>query len=77
MELHGRLEEATELAAREGIGDPVIGHMAEAVFRIALAAADRMPDYFGATQVSAAEAFFSRFTSRRRTQADEEEWAGG
>ncbi len=76
-ELHGRLEEATELAAREGIGDPVIGHMAEAVFRIALAAAGRMPDYFGATQVSAAEAFFSRFTSRRRTQADEEEWAGG
>jgi glutamate--cysteine ligase len=72
-----RLEEATEIAAHDGVADPVIGRMAEEIFGLALEAAQRMPDYFGATQVSMAEAFFSRFTSRRRTQADDEECRGG
>jgi glutamate--cysteine ligase len=76
--LNGRLEEATEIAAHDGVADPVIGPMAEAMLRLALEAAEGMPDcYFGATQVSLAEAFLSRFTSRRRTQADEEECRGG
>ena len=67
-----RLDELTELAARTGVSDPELGELAELVFRIALDAAERMPaDYFGAAQVSAAAEFLSRFTSRRRSQADE------
>ncbi|MEJ2482526.1 MAG: glutamate-cysteine ligase family protein [Gemmatimonadota bacterium] len=75
--LADRLEEATAIAAHDGLSDPMIGRMAESVFRLALDAAGRMPGYFGAAQVSMAEAFCSRFTSRRRTQADEDERAGG
>jgi glutamate--cysteine ligase len=67
-----RLDALTELAALTGVSDPELGELAESVFRIALDAAERMPeDYFGAAQVSAAAEFLSRFTSRCRSQADE------
>ena len=67
-----RLDELTETASLTGVRDPEVGELAESVFRIALEAANRMPaDYFGVAQVSAASLFFSRFTSRRRSQADE------
>jgi len=73
-----RLDELTELAALTGVSDPELGELAESVFRIALDAAKRMPaDYFGAAQVSAADGFLSRFTSRRRSQADEAVRAAG
>ena len=62
----------TEAAAIRGVADPKVGDLAESVFRIALDAVGRMPtDYFGAAQVSTAAEFLSRFTSRRRSQADE------
>ena len=73
-----RLETLTETAALSGVADPELGTLAEKVFEVALDAAERMPtDYFGATQVSAAVAFLSRFTSRRLSQADESVRAGG
>lgn len=72
-----RLEEATEAAALRGVAEPAIGDRAEALFELAIRATERMPDYFGATQVSAAEEFLSEFTARRRTQADEDLRAGG
>lgn len=75
--LDERLEEVTDAAALRGVSDPEIGARAEAVFELAIRATERMPDYFGAIQVSAAEAFLSGFTARRRTQADEDFRAGG
>ena len=72
-----RLEEVTEMASLRGVSDPELGDLAEGLFELALRGAERMPGYFGAAQVSAAEEFLSRFTSRRRTQADEDERAGG
>lgn len=75
--LADRLEEAADAAARRGVSDPEIGDRAEALFELAIRATERMPGYFGAIQVSAAEAFLSEFTARRRTQADEDFRAGG
>jgi len=73
-----RLAALTETASLKGVSDPELGALAESVFRIALAAVERMPpDYFGAAQVSAAEGFVSRFTSRRRSQADDSVRAAG
>jgi len=67
-----RLDALTERAALGGVSDPELGTLAGSVFRIALDAAKRLPaDYFGAAQVSDAEEFLSRFTSRRLSQADE------
>ena len=73
-----RLEALTETAALSGVADPEIGALAETVFEIALDAVERMPaNYFGATQVSAAVGFLSRYTSRRLSQADDSVRAGG
>ena len=72
-----RLEEVTEAAALRGVSDPEIGDRAEALLELAIRATERMPGYFGATQVSAAEEFLSGVTARRRTQADEDLRPGG
>jgi glutamate--cysteine ligase len=76
--IESRLEVLTETAALSGVTDPELGALAEEVFGIALGAAERAPaGYFGEAQVSAAAEFLSRFTSRRLSQADVSERAGG
>jgi len=59
-------------AALFGVSDPVLGDLAEEVFRVALEAAERLPEeYFGADLLAATRAFQDRFVRRRRTQANE------
>jgi glutamate--cysteine ligase len=70
--LTDRLEDVTEAAALRGVSDPEIGNRARALFELAIGATERMPGYFGAAQVSAAEEFLSGFTARFRTQSDED-----
>lgn len=58
-------------AARRGLDDPTVGPMAAGIARLAVEAASRQPDRFGADDVATAEDYLDRYTLRGRSPADD------
>jgi len=72
--LADRIRDLNRSAARDGLRDPILGRVAEAVFDIGLTAARRFPaGYFDASGIAACERFRERYVSGHRMQADDHE----
>lgn len=59
-------------AARRGLTDPVVWHVAEPLWELALEGARRLGEDVGPTWLTVAEDYLERFTRRRRHPADEQ-----
>ncbi len=72
LPVRSQLPELWMRASEMGVRDPVLGALADAVWELALAGAQRLPvGYVRSEHVAVTGSFLDRFTARRRMPADE------